>query len=133
MAAAEATYRAYVDTLNAVDLADPATFEPMYAYMTGPALDDAKVAFSGLHAAGGAITGESIVTLVQLTPQSTVSEAELLVCLDVSEVDLVDSQGNSHVTDDRPALQSLSISLTRHGSGWLINSMVGREGPPECE
>ncbi|HOQ22628.1 MAG TPA: hypothetical protein PLN62_09415, partial [Microbacterium sp.] len=29
-AAAEATYRAYVDALNAVDLSDPATFEPVY-------------------------------------------------------------------------------------------------------
>ncbi|MDN8549474.1 hypothetical protein PUW81_010175, partial [Microbacterium sp. NM3R9] len=32
---AEAAYRAYVDALNAVDLADPATFEPVFALTTG--------------------------------------------------------------------------------------------------
>ncbi len=35
--AAEETYRAYVDALNAVDLADPATFEPVFAWTTGDA------------------------------------------------------------------------------------------------
>src|SRR3546814_3928687 len=34
-AAAEETYRAYVDALNQVDLSDPATFEPVYALTTG--------------------------------------------------------------------------------------------------
>ncbi|MET0860918.1 MAG: hypothetical protein ABW091_07810, partial [Microbacterium sp.] len=36
-AAAEETYRAYVDALNQVDLSDPETFEPVYAWTTGEA------------------------------------------------------------------------------------------------
>ncbi len=36
-AAAEATYRAYVDALNQVDLSDPETFEAVYAWTTGDA------------------------------------------------------------------------------------------------
>ncbi len=36
-AAAEATYRAYVDALNAVDLSDPSTFEDVYSWTTGDA------------------------------------------------------------------------------------------------
>ena len=36
-AAAEETYRAYVDALNQVDLSDPATFEPVFALTTGEA------------------------------------------------------------------------------------------------
>lgn len=41
--AAEETYRAYVDALNEVDLADPATFEPLFVWTTGewPAPDSA--------------------------------------------------------------------------------------------
>ena len=34
-AAAEETYRAYVDALNQVDLSDPETFEPVFAWTTG--------------------------------------------------------------------------------------------------
>ena len=42
-AAAEATYRAYVDALNQVDLSDPETFEEVYAWTTGDAnADDAQ-------------------------------------------------------------------------------------------
>ena len=36
-AAAEETYRAYVDALNQVDLSDPETFEAVYAWTTGDA------------------------------------------------------------------------------------------------
>ncbi len=36
-AAAEETYRAYVDALNQVDLSDPETFEAVYAWTTGEA------------------------------------------------------------------------------------------------
>ena len=36
-AAAEETYRAYVDALNQVDLSDPQTFEAVYAWTTGEA------------------------------------------------------------------------------------------------
>ena len=36
-AAAEETYREYVDALNQVDLSDPETFEAVYAWTTGDA------------------------------------------------------------------------------------------------
>ena len=36
-AAAEETYRSYVDALNQVDLSDPETFEEVYAWTTGDA------------------------------------------------------------------------------------------------
>ncbi len=43
-AAAEETYRAYVDALNQVDLSDPGTFEAVYAWTTGEAnADERKV------------------------------------------------------------------------------------------
>ena len=41
-AAAEATYRAYVDALNQVDLSDPDTFEAVYAWTTGEANANAR-------------------------------------------------------------------------------------------
>ncbi len=41
-AAAEETYRAYVDALNQVDLSDPETFEAVYAWTTGDANADER-------------------------------------------------------------------------------------------
>ncbi len=51
-AAAEQTYRNYVDALNQVDLSDPATFEPVYAWTTGDANARARETFSQMHADG---------------------------------------------------------------------------------
>ncbi len=57
-AAAEQTYRAYVDALNEVDLSDPATFEAVYAWTTGDAnaqgSEDASVE---MHADGWTVSG----------------------------------------------------------------------------
>ena len=60
-AAAEATYRAYVDALNAVDLSDPATFEPVYANLSGQALADEKKSLTTMSAEGWVVSGESKV------------------------------------------------------------------------
>src|SRR6188768_3952981 len=64
-AAAEATYRAYVDALNQVDLSDPETFEEVYAWTTGEANAGARKSFSQMHADGWIVGGESQVTKVE--------------------------------------------------------------------
>lgn len=51
-AAAEATYRAYVDALNAVDLSDPATFEDVYAWTTGELNANDRRGLTNYHAEG---------------------------------------------------------------------------------
>ena len=107
-AAAEATYRAYVDALNQVDLADPATFEAVYEWTTGEAEAGAREYLSQLHAEGIAILGQTKVVGVWPLSYSS-STAVAAACADVSGVDLVNSLGSSVVDADRPDQQSFEI------------------------
>ncbi len=111
-AAAEETYRAYVDALNRVDLSDPATFEDVYQWTTGEALSNEKQSLSQMHADGWVVRGASV--LVSVTPISMdlasgtgISRA----CVNVSEVALVDAAGESQVSLDRPDLQTVNVSF----------------------
>lgn len=109
-AAAEATYRAYIDALNNVDLSDPATFEPFYGLTSGDLNASDRETFSGYHAEGFSKTGEVEVTQVAgadwLEPIAT-----LQVCYDVSKVEIVDAKGTSLVTDRRPDVQPLDVMV----------------------
>jgi hypothetical protein len=137
-AAAEETYRAYVDALNAVDLSDPATFEDVYAWTTGEANVEAREGFTQMHADGWTVSGASTPTVV--SPQAIGGDqfdtAEVAICLDVSEVKLIDTTGASVVGTDRPDVQSMLVTLERTPStptGWAISEFSGREGTPACD
>src|SRR5690349_13054891 len=60
-AAAEETYRAYVDALNQVDLSDPETFEAVYAWTTGDANANERKTLSRMSADGWRVTGSTAV------------------------------------------------------------------------
>jgi len=135
-AAAEATYRAYVDALNDVDLSDPATFEPLYTLTTGDANEAARVTFSQMHADGWVVEGPTVLALLERATSPSLSEsARLAVCVDVSEVEVVDSTGTSVVAVDRKDVQPMLITLEPSWAadhGWLIKRIEGRDGSPEC-
>lgn len=135
-AAAEATYRAYVDALNQVDLTDPETFEAVYGWTTGEANASDRKTLSGFHADGVSITGSSVITLLE--PSGTVSGSEdvtLAACVDVAAVDLLDIGGRSIVDPDRPDMQTTTVTLSADADaphGFLIADISGREGGPLC-
>lgn len=134
-AAAEETYRAYVDALNQVDLSDPATFEPVFAWTTGKANSGARKEFSEMHANAWTVTGETRIALVVPFEMSE-SAPSLDVCLDVSDVTVVDSDGLSVVSPDRRNVQSMRIvfdAVSGSPTGFLIADIDGREGQPECD
>lgn len=109
-AAAEATYRAYIDALNDVDLSDPATFEPVYELTAGElnALD--RKTFSQMHADEWVKQGEAIVTEAQ--PVEWIDPiATIRVCYNVSQVALTAADGSSAVSPTRPDVQSLDIRI----------------------
>ena len=125
-AAAEATYRAYVDALNQVDLADPATFEEVYAWTTGEANASAREYLSQLHSEEVKLLGSSRVARIwsELGDQPTI----VSVCLDVSEVELLDVNGRSIVDANRPNEQSFKVKLqsSRYAAhGLLISEFEG--------
>ncbi len=86
-AAAEETYRAYVDALNQVDLSDPETFEPVYAWTTGDANANERETLSQMHADGWEVTGLTVVAefrAEQIELDSTRIRDRRDVCSDVS-------------------------------------------------
>lgn len=109
-AAAEATYRAYVDALNDVDLADPSTFEPVRGWLTGEALSESDRSLSGLRAQQLRVVGETAIH--RIAPQLVYRDGVTIqACLDVTAVDLLDSDGESVVAHDRPDRQPLEVRL----------------------
>lgn len=109
-AAAEATYRAYVDALNQVDLGDPETFEPVYALTTGDANAAARKSFTQMSADGWVVSGESKVVGIKPATRDT-EAASVDVCVDVSEVSLTGKDGSSQVSPDRPPIQALRVTV----------------------
>ncbi|GAA3623758.1 hypothetical protein GCM10022200_02500 [Microbacterium awajiense] len=135
-AAAEATYRAYVDALNRVDLSDPETFEDVYAWTTGDANSAERQSLSGMHAEGWNVQGSS--TLMSTVPVSAElsnpARVTIVGCLDVTDVRLVDEHGESVVSPDRPPVQTVLVVAIQDSStptGLIIDSLDGREAS-EC-
>lgn len=109
-AAAEETYRAYVDALNQVDLSDPATFEPVYALTTGEANASARESLTQMNADGWSVSGESSV--ISIAPRERdVDLASIDICVDVSRVELTDADGVSVVSPDRPDRQAMTVDV----------------------
>lgn len=111
-AAAEKTYRAYVDALNQVDLSDPKTFEPVFAWTIGDANSEERKTFSAMHADGWIVSGMTrttkfIPSLVTLRPVAVTAQ----VCSDVSDVAVVNGDGVSQVAPDRPDKYVLEVGF----------------------
>ncbi|TQJ31784.1 hypothetical protein [Microbacterium sp. SLBN-146] len=136
-AAAEKTYRAYVDALNDVDLSDPETFEPVFALTTGDANDATKKTFSQMHADGWTVQGETRIDLLERSPgDEGVASGDVMldVCLNVGDVRLTGPDGESVVSPDRLDVQSMRVELFQSGSlpAYLIASISGREDGTSC-
>ena len=114
-AAAEETYRAYVDALNQVDLSDPDTFEPVYALTIGEVNSALRKQFSQMHADEWRVEGESIIKSISFGDRDA-GEIEVDVCLDVSNVALWDSGGASQVQADRPDIQPYRVTIAATAS-----------------
>ena len=135
-AAAEATYRAYVDALNQVDLADPETFEAVYAWTTGDLNARDRRNLSRMHADGQTVSGDSLVTTVDAVSVDLIAgRVDLAVCVDVSMVNVNDAAGASVVEPDRVDVQSLAVELvdaTTTKTHFAISTIAGRDGAPTC-
>lgn len=108
-AAAEATYRAYVEASNATDLSDPASFEGLFAWLRDEALTSARKNFSRFHAEGWKRAGDT--SFDRFTPLSFDGEsATVLLCVDASAVTLWDGSGNV-VSSGRPDRQPVEVQL----------------------
>lgn len=137
-AAAEETYRAYVDALNQVDLSDPETFEAVYAWTTGELNASDRKNFSAWHADGYSISGDALVGSVVGSQaralEGSAPEVDVDACYDVSGVAVLDSAGVSVVSSDRPDIQELKVSLVAADTPTqlALQSISGSESDLSC-
>lgn len=128
-AAAEETYRAYTDALNAVDPADPETFESTYAFSSGGFQKADRENFSKMHAEGYTISGDAVVT--QFVGRSTRESAEVVLaiaCVDVSGVTVADATGASVVNPDRPDVYEIETTFRWDGVRLRVDEVERVEG-----
>ena len=123
--AAEATYRAYVDALNAVDLSDPATFEPVFAITTGEVNEADRRNLARYHSAGLSLRGTSKVVSIASARTTDADSVSLLVCLDVASVELIAVDGSNVVDSDRAPRQSLLVTITGNSQAPLVEKIQG--------
>lgn len=123
-AAAEETYRAYTDAVNQVDFSDPSTFDAVYVLLSGASEASTRKVFSEFYAAKVRTIGltkyDSFAGASADLASGTISAN---VCVDVTEVDVVDESGSSVVSPDRPARQPMLVTFDgAHGSGLVTIS-----------
>ncbi|WP_141938194.1 hypothetical protein [Microbacterium sp. SLBN-154] len=114
-AAAEETYRNYVDALNAVDLSDPETFEPVYEWTTGDAYASSRESFSQMFADNWSVTGATAFdsfTPIDFTPTGEIERVIADLCLDVTSVDVKNAEGDSVVPETRADRQPVRVSFS---------------------
>ena len=128
-AAAEATYRAYVDASNAVDLQDPSSFEPVFSWLTDNALTEERETYTQFRAEGLRRSGDG--TFDTFTPTAVErDDVTANVCLDVSHIDLNYPNGSSAVPIDRPARTGRSVTFVR-GESQTGLKIASHDDPPE--
>jgi hypothetical protein len=127
-AAAEATYRAYVDALNQVDLSDPETFEAVYELTTGEANANERKSLTQMHADGWTVAGDTGVKAF-LGDTYSGETVHAVVCSDVAAVEVLDANGQSVVSSERPDVYALEVvfraSPTR--TGFVISQSTAVE------
>lgn len=134
-AAAEETYRAYVDALNQVDLSDPTTFEGVYAWTTGELNSGDRKDFTAMHADGFEMRGQLAVgNLHRVSAQLDPLVVELEACFLVGDLVIVDGDGQSTAEVDRSPIQRLHLILRESESSTtrLVLDSV-RPGEPDLQ
>ncbi|MFT4136403.1 hypothetical protein [Microbacterium sp.] len=132
--AAEATYRSYLSAFDAMDLADPDSFEPVFAWTTGAALAKDRKTLTTMHANGWLMTGAGQIVSMHEGARSS-ERVTAVACIDVSDVQIVDAEGASQVEPDRAERFGLALSFTYSSdspTGLLIEKSESAEDQP-CE
>ncbi len=120
-AAAEETYRAYVDALNS-RRQNQATNPAPEDFLTDAALESDTIAQEELEASGLSIVGESRIERLLPGDRSAdyTTSISILVCLDSSATRIVDSVGTDQTPPDRATISVLEVQLKYVRAAWLI-------------
>lgn len=126
-AAAEATYRAYVDAGNAMRV-DPTHAPTPSSYLTGEALTDSLDGQAQLEEAGLRLSGNTEVLKIR-DDAWTASEATITVCLGLQSVRVLDETGADVTPASRGDRSALEVDVIYAApSPLIISSRVGTGG-----
>lgn len=132
-AAAEETYRGYAAATNQLDLSDPESFETVFAWLAGSALASEREILSAYNAES--LTKIGTTTFDQFTPVSVTGSVVVVdLCLDISDIELLDSAGRSVVSNDRPSRVARRVTFVEGESttGLLVKSHQIIDDKLEC-
>ncbi|WP_194408975.1 hypothetical protein [Microbacterium cremeum] len=119
-AAAEETYRAYIDAVNA-RRTDPQSEPDPLAFLSGSAFESELAAQRDLDAAGLRPVGDGVVDRVDhLAAQPRTGEVELRVCINAAEVRVLDREGEDVTSPERADLTLLHVYLVPAGESLTI-------------
>ncbi len=121
-AAAEETYRAYIAASNAVDYSDPESFASLETFTTGAYQSEEREGLSQMHAEGNSNVGDLKITWFRGVDVGADSTVTARTCNDVSETDLLDSNGDSIVPDSRPTHYAIDLTFAVVGDELRIAS-----------
>lgn len=121
-AAAEATYRAYVDAVNAKN-SDGALDPRPTDFLIGDALDGELAADRQFTDLGIRLGGPIDVKSFDLS-EVTASTAHGAVCLDVSDARVLDAGGDDVTPPDRDELLGLALTFIWTPDGVLVSESV---------
>ncbi len=130
--AAEEVFTTYVAALNDVVLSDPASFEAVYTLLSGRARSTTAKELSELHAASVRSSGVTAFSSFEPISYDVVSsKGSFAVCLDVSDVSVVDASGDSLVDPNRADVQALLIAFTAEATTDLTISSISADVPED--
>lgn len=137
LAAAEEAYGAYQDTEDLVSAEGGENAERLELVATRDALKAGLAGMtvfreSGYHAVGS--TEVASLTLQQFDAYPAANEAVVsaYLCLDLSNLDVVDSSGSSVVSASRPAQQAFEVSFDMQDDHLILGSREPWEGEGVC-
>ncbi len=133
-AAAEETYRAYIDATNAIQLDEPETFERLYAITTGEEYASQRENLSQMHAEQWTVSGETLYSDFDAIDYDAQDQSVVArVCVDVSAVEVVDVAGKSVVSEARPDRQAVEVTFRPAKSmTGLAVALSSRIESPSC-
>lgn len=126
-----ATVEGYRDALGAATRGED-SIEAIYPWATGTARDQWVTQYLLYRERGWTITGEAMVEIFEVDIEG--EQASIVACSDVSDVEALDEEGESVLSDDRLNQTLVDYVLKRSESaefGWVVVEDVNRDEP--CE
>jgi hypothetical protein len=121
LAAARAHYEQFVATVDTVLLENGVSPERIDEFASPELAEKEKQGISEFAAKGYRMSGRALITNAVLQSRSESSDianvVTLYVCMDVSDIDIVDSNGNSVVESTRPDQNAFEVTFDARSSG----------------